>query len=226
MSFLVSAVVESARSRHAAFNAQRYPDAVAFAALARFGDRLRAHIALMHPEWLVNYQQVVPLPLAVFADGVSLGPSAFLYRHSVAVANALGELIPVERISFDQRYAPRIFPSCVMQEQRLYLAGTAAMWVGYTALTVFGTVRTDDTPTSPGAPVPSLDATSWMPDAAKTAAETAICLGFVRHTQGMSDAPGFDVNSFVTEHEEAWDDCVGLMLADAGDAVIRRVEAW
>ena len=208
---LAGDVIDEARDRHPAFDKNRNPQKVVRRELSRYVSRLQGKIDLIDEAALV-VEQSFPLPLAVFANGITLTANRGV-REVVAVGSD-GVRHSLDIIPVGQRNdrTTRVGSVWIVNGV-LYLNGTAATWGGVASVAV------SYTPAS-GQVVTDADVLG-LPDNARTACVEALALFMARRgqTNKQGDIPMLDLNDF----KEALAVAEKEFLDEVGDSLSSQV---
>lgn len=197
MTRLVSGVLNAARDRHAAFDAQRNPDPVLLRYLGNFCQEVQGKIMAIDPSYGGIEQTIVfELPLADFDAGMAIGAGRIIT--DIIAVNKSTEpqrrtwAIPL--IAREQRFAKNGPWMAAWQEgENLYLRAPAEGWTNYGSIEVqvVQNFSDDDLAT-----LMRRDSVLPLPDAA--AGMVADALALFMATRGHTDPalPPIDVGVF------------------------------
>jgi hypothetical protein len=140
VAFTVGEVVTGARAWHPSFDEAVHGDTVAFDWLTSFFRIERRKLQALVPEMFL-FQQVLPLPVPVFSDGIPLlsdvesvfSATAIIETETITRGEPVA-LVPLEHL---QDHGPWPALAYVAPPiNRVYLRGSEADWLGYVSLLV------------------------------------------------------------------------------------------
>lgn len=183
MAITAADVLDGARDLHPSFDPKSQPDTVLVRQIQRDARRLATKVIAIRPEQVPWSTQTTALPLAVFANGISL-PSHLLVTQVTALragGTSPQDDTPIPLVNTQQRTRwGQPWPSAFIMSGTLYLAATAADWLPYASVTVRYV------------PVPSVTSSAsaiGLDDDALTPLVLSLGAFMATRRQGMSDAP-------------------------------------
>jgi hypothetical protein len=210
-------VITAARDVHPAFDWRRNPDPVLLRFLNRY-HRALCGKAVHRNESILAQEQVVPLPLAVFADGIALPAYQYLHGATLVLVMDPTDKRPLEIVPWAHRYDPGKFPAAWIHGDHLYLRGEATDWVAW------GSIVLSYTPIAPD--ITAVTDTFLLPDTALAClvAATAAYLG----TRGAADPglPKIPLEALKIEAAQAEEDFLNDVFLRRGAQTIRTREVW
>jgi hypothetical protein len=126
-------IIDEARNKHPAFNLRDHPDRALRMELGRLEHSLIQRGIQRNPDYLATIQTVA-LPLAIFANGVTLDPNTAV--HYAAIFSANGVEREVDIVPWAQRNDPRRLFTATVLNGVLFLLGSELDWQGWTSLNI------------------------------------------------------------------------------------------
>lgn len=161
MPLTAGAVIDAARNKHSAFNERDHPGKALRVELGRL-ERTLLQRAIERNQDYVAAVQSTPLPLSVFANGITL--PAHLAVHDAELKGVNNATREVELAPWHARNDPRQLYTASQRGQVLYLLGTADQWNGWVSIDVTYTPR----PTAPASAAAVLTVDELAEDALVT----------------------------------------------------------
>lgn len=192
MPLVAGTVIDEARDLHPSFDTQTHPDKICLRFLSRWQAEVLGRALIVYPTLFDDAVTVVPLPLASFDAGYTLTEPLALSDVVVLIGSYE---YPVTLIPYESRFDPQPLYAGWVINRTLYLSGEESKWTGATELRLRYTTQPAD--------LTALADTLVIPDAAKTAAVTAIAAFMAG--RGISRTEGVEANAkyFQTQAEQA-----------------------
>lgn len=127
MAFTVAAVIEEARDQHAAFDAERTPDAVCIRHVSRYTRELYARVVEKNDQLYVNSFEET-LPLADFVNGFAL-PADFMKILGGHVTDVAEYQHVLQFVSHRNRWHPGCHTPVYILNQTVYFCGYEGDWL-------------------------------------------------------------------------------------------------
>lgn len=174
MSLTAGTVINHARDMNPALSRANAPDVVGYRALTRMSGDLVQAVTVRQPAFLAK-SVTLALPLAVFADGLSLAtliPAGWLdllevFAQRADTSDATQWPRRVQMVPWEQRDMPQPWPGVTLRDNTLFLLGDVDAW------TAFASLKLTYTP-SP-ASVTGDNSVLEVPDDALDALATMLC---------------------------------------------------
>ena len=217
MAILAGDVIDEARDLHPAFDKNRNPVKIVRRALSRYVSDLIAKINEID-ETAITLEQSTPMPLAVFANGITLPANRGVQE--VGAVDLQGNVISVDLIPAGQRDQPHKMATAWIINGVLYLNGLAANWNSVASISVryapvAGQVLTD------------ADLLS-LPDSARSAVVGALAAFMAKRgqTDKDGDLPPIDVQQFLTDAAKAESEFLTEIGNTLTSQVFRVRDVW